>query len=223
MVMVAVMSILLTVAAQQWSFLTRRELERELTFRGERLLLALNEHQARVGGAPPTSLEDLTKPPRPVLPRVWPDPMTARYDGNGDLVEGTGEWQVIRVGDPAAGASPTTRDQGGFRERRPSGPATPAISGLRGVHSASEELSIGAWRDTPPGTPYNEWRFEVQFGRTDTGTAGGREARIDERPPGFGGLRAPGGPPVRNPLIGAQPGAQPGGRSGRSPPRPPGR
>jgi hypothetical protein len=182
---VAVMSILMTVAAQQWSFVVRRELEKELIHRGERIQLAIWEYGTRTGAPPLLKLEELTKRPRPLLPGVPPDPMTARYDAHGKLVEGTGEWHVLRLvpqGQPLIPGQPA--------REIPSSP-------IRGVRSKAKDdlLSIGAWGDVPPGSPYSAWEFVVSQ------TGGGGPVRQvfvpqPQYPPGFGGLRLPGGPPI---------------------------
>lgn len=198
MVAVALLSIFLTAAARQWSFIQRRELEKELIHRGERIQLALLWW--RSGGQPlPNKLEDMTKGPRRVLSSVPWDPMTARFDHEGKLQESSGSWTLIREGDlpPQPGAQ-TQRDEveerrGGERQSRMQVQA--GAGGIRGVHSSSELESIGAWEDVPAGSPYTEWRFELMAGVTATAAPQGRLPDIDY-PPGFPGLRKPGGPPV---------------------------
>lgn len=204
MVAVAIMALVLTAAARQWSFVMRRELERELIYRGGNIVNAIQEYQASGQSQQlPTKLEDLTKPPRPTLRKVWVDPMTARYDGDGKLIEGTGEWEFLHPNASAAG-----RGRGGSNQQRRQnnpqvGNSRLNIQGIVGVASKSEELSIGSWADSPPESPYTEWRFEVvslnqatgqvnTFNRTGVRTSNPGEVR----PPGFGGTaRKPGDPP----------------------------
>ena len=209
-VLLAIMSIFMTVAAQQWSFIIRREKERELIFRGQLIALAMEEY-AQGGRGVPTGLDVLTKRPRPALRKVPDEPMTARYDKDGKLVEGTGEWKLLRQGPPVTSTSQpaeeVTPEEQREVEKRATGP-------ILGVASRSEELSIAGWNEVPPGSPYSAWRFEAR------GAGGGRggppppDSRGHELPlpPGFGGLRVPGGPPVTTfptaPVAGGQ---RPGG------------
>jgi len=101
----AVMAITLTVVVREWSFVHRRAMEAELKFRGEKIMRALLEYQYMQGkglkpaSRPITNYETLekflTEGPNPVLPGLPPDPMTARYDERGELVEGTGHWGLV--------------------------------------------------------------------------------------------------------------------------------
>jgi type II secretory pathway pseudopilin PulG len=205
MVAVAIMGIVLTAAAQQWSFILRRELERELIYRGGNIVTAIQEYQTSAQNQRlPTKLEDLTKRPRPTLRKVWVDPMTARYDGDGKLIEGTGEWELLR---PSAPSGQQAGRSGGRQQPRTNNPRAGNsrlnVQGVVGVASKSEELSIGSWGDSPPESVYSEWRFEVvslnqstgqvnTFNRTGVRTSSPGEVR----PPGFAGTtRKPGDPP----------------------------
>ena len=214
LVMMTIASIVLAVAATDWSFVVRREKERELIFRGVQIARAIEEWQQSAGKAPPTSLEQLTKPPRPTLRKAYADPMTALYDDEGELLEGTGEWAYIGPGSETAvppgppGASGSAPASGSAA--RPStsrGDGTPRITAILGVQSTSEELSIGTYHDAPPETAYVEWKFRV-LGLNEGANrqVGGFEI---PRPPGFGGLRLPGRPPVQQLRTG--PGSPPGG------------
>jgi type II secretory pathway pseudopilin PulG len=189
--LIAIMSIFMTAAAQQWSFIIRREKERELIFRGQLIALAMEEY-AQAGRGVPTSLDLLTKRPRPTLRKVPDEPMTARYDKDGKLVEGTGEWKLLRqaVTDPRArkASEDATPEEQREAEKRETGP-------IQGVASRSEELSIAGWNEVPPNSPYSSWRFEARGTQQNLShqQKGGHEMPL---PPGFGGLRVPGGPPV---------------------------
>jgi type II secretory pathway pseudopilin PulG len=127
----AVMAITMAVVAREWSFIHRRAMEAELKHRGEKIMRALLEYQYMQGkGLKPASrpisnyetLEKfLTEGPNPVLPSLPPDPMTARYDERGELVEGTGKWGLVvrttatqgrQSGRPGTSAPVTT---GGFQ------------------------------------------------------------------------------------------------------------
>ncbi|MEM7248949.1 MAG: hypothetical protein AAF533_26720 [Acidobacteriota bacterium] len=196
---VAIMGIFMAAASQQWSFIVRRELERELVYRGSRYQSALDEHRARTN-ALPTKLEDLTKLPKPSLRRVWADPMTARYDQDGELIEGTGEWKLIGPQNPAnrgVGQATTSGRSGSRLNRRNRGPRTQAI---RGVSSQSEEISIASWGEGfSAETAYNEWTFEV----LDLVRSSNRTAATHNTPdqpeipvPGYPGIERPPGAPA---------------------------
>ena len=194
MATVAVLGILMTAAAQQWSFIERREMEKELIYRGQSIAAAIDEWRRQAQNQRlPTKLEDLTKGPRPTLRRVWHDPMTARYDRNGELEEETGMWELVtpmRPGGPGGTNNPRASQPG-------SGPGGVNIQGISGVASKSEELSIAGWANVPPGSPYTEWRFEVlnvSPQQVNQPLQGG--VSNEQRPPGYGGdARAPGAPP----------------------------
>ena len=193
MVIVAIMAVMLTVASQEWSFILRREKERELIFRGQLIVSALEEYEAQGRGAP-VSLDQLTKRPKPALRMVPPDPMTARYDEEGKLVEGTGQWKLLRPGTGAGAPKPPGEGEEQDPAEKERQERAESGGPILGVASRSEELSIGAWNDVPANAPYSSWKFQRQ------GTSGqpGVEQRRQDLPfpPGFGGLRAPGGPPV---------------------------
>lgn len=208
MAMVGVLAVLMTVAAQQWSFIERREMEKELIYRGQSIAAAIDEYR-RMGQNQrlPTKLEDMTKGPRPTLRRVWHDPMTARYEDDGDLVENTGQWELLT---PGRGHAPP-----GSGQPQPPPLNSPLnIQGISGVASKSEEVSIAPWINVPAGSPYTEWRFEVLNLNPNVAATqqGGGYDESSPRPPGYGGdARAPGGPPPPNSPLGT------GLRGGRRP------
>jgi type II secretory pathway pseudopilin PulG len=83
MLAVALMGITLTVAARQWKAVVQREKEAELLFRGIEIQSALAAYSAQQkkgrvvpGEIYPLTLEELTKPPKPVLRKAYKDPMT---------------------------------------------------------------------------------------------------------------------------------------------------
>ena len=210
LVMMTLASIMLAVASTQWSFIVRREREKELIFRGTQIVRGIDAFRAK-NSRLPTTLEEMTKLPNPVLRQEWADPMTARYDDDGKLVEGTGQWQYIAQGDatgsgppgghtgppgtpgPASGSATgpaTTSSSGASQGRRGGLGSTPQIVPFEGVASTSDEEAIGSYADLGSGRKYSEWRFRV-FAST------GLQGRLDlPRPPGFGGYRSPGGPPI---------------------------
>ncbi len=88
---VVLIGLTVTAAAQQWKTLVQRELEADLLARGIEVqnaiaLFSATKKAGRVmpGEIYPRSLEELTKPPKPFLRKVYTDPMT------------NGEWDYIR-------------------------------------------------------------------------------------------------------------------------------
>jgi type II secretory pathway pseudopilin PulG len=91
MIALTVMLIFLTVAAQQWSSVERRENEKELLFRGKQYTMAIKKYQMEHGGAYPTSLESLIEPgPRRLryIRKLFRDPMAP-----------DGKWGIL-IADP---------------------------------------------------------------------------------------------------------------------------
>ncbi len=98
MVMMAVtlMGFLMTVAAKQWKTMIQRELEMDLLVKGMEIqsALALYSTTAKAGRVMPgeiypQTLAELTRPPKPLLRKVYLDPV------------GHGEWELVRA--PAGG------------------------------------------------------------------------------------------------------------------------
>jgi type II secretory pathway pseudopilin PulG len=205
MVLLAVSAILLTAAAQKWSFILQREREKELIFRGTAIARAIQDFQTAQNRLP-TSLEEMTKTRPPLLRQAYADPMTAKYGKDGKLVEGTGEWTHVvlgrrgtpptrTLGTPPVSGDDTSEDAtGDARDDRRGGARTPNIVGFNGVKSKFEEDSIGTYQGSEPGQPYTEWKFMPLSADPLAGNqhVGGT---VTVYPPGFGGLRAPGGPP----------------------------
>src|SRR4029453_14273581 len=78
MIGLTVMAIFLTVVAQQWSTMVRRENEKELMFRGTQYSKAIRKYQMEHGGAYPPRLEELMElGPRRVryFRKLYRDPM----------------------------------------------------------------------------------------------------------------------------------------------------
>ena len=78
MIGLTVLAIFLTVAAQQWSTVERREREKELIFRGNQYARAIKKYQLEHGGAYPTALNQLLEPgPRRLryIRKLFRDPM----------------------------------------------------------------------------------------------------------------------------------------------------
>jgi type II secretory pathway pseudopilin PulG len=94
MFLIVVMSIGASAAVKQWKTVVQREKEADLLAHGIEIQTAIGAYsttmkQGRVvlGELYPLSLEELTKPPKPLLRRFYKDPIT------------TGDWEIIR--DPA--------------------------------------------------------------------------------------------------------------------------
>ncbi len=94
MVMFAIVliSLSMTVAAKQWKTMVQRELEADLLAKGIEIQSALALYSTTMkagrvvpGEIYPNSLADLTRPPRPFLRKVYPDPV------------GHGEWELLRA------------------------------------------------------------------------------------------------------------------------------
>ena len=91
MLAVVLMGIALSVAAKQWKAVVQREQEADLLSRGieiQNALTAYSAQQKKGRVMPdeiyPLTLEELTKPPRPVLRKAYTDPITG------------GDWEYIR-------------------------------------------------------------------------------------------------------------------------------
>ena len=91
MLAVVLMGISVTVAAKQWKAVVQREHEAELLARGIEIQNALAVYSAQQkkgrvvpGEIYPLTLEELTKQPKPVLRKVYTDPITS------------GDWEYVR-------------------------------------------------------------------------------------------------------------------------------
>ncbi len=89
---VVLIGISLSVAAKQWKIMVQRELEADLLAKGIEIQNALALYSAKMkagrvipGEVYPNSLADLTRQPKPVLRKVYLDPV------------GRGEWEVVRA------------------------------------------------------------------------------------------------------------------------------
>ncbi len=92
MIGITLLLIFMTLVAQQWSSLERRENEKELIFRGNQYAKAIKKYQGEHGGAYPTSLESLMElGPRRLryIRRLYRDPMAP-----------DGKWGIL-IADPS--------------------------------------------------------------------------------------------------------------------------
>ena len=93
MVMIAItlMGLAMTAAVRQWKTMVQRELEADLLAKGIEIQTALAHYSANAkagrvlpGEVYPQTLADLTRPPKPLLRKVYLDPV------------GRGEWELLR-------------------------------------------------------------------------------------------------------------------------------
>ena len=165
LVVLAVMSVLSSVALPAWRHAAQREREAELIFRGEQYARAIMLYQRRTPGAYPPDVETLVE--GRFLRRAYRDPMTA--DGRFRLVRqselaapsGAGA-SGGTAGDDAGGeAGAGTRESAGVRQgARPFGDRDDDAGGVDGnvvgVASRSERTSIALYKGK---SKYSEWVF----------------------------------------------------------------
>lgn len=91
MIVIVLMGINMTVAAKQWKTVVQRVKEADLLAHGVEIQEAIAAYSANIkkarvamGEAYPLTLEELTRPPRPVLRKVYADPITG------------GDWEYVR-------------------------------------------------------------------------------------------------------------------------------
>ena len=92
MIAIVVIGVNLTVAVRQWRMMVQRELEADLLSKGIEIQQALALYSARMkagrvmpGEVYPQSLAELTGPPKPLLRKVYVDPLTH------------GAWELVRT------------------------------------------------------------------------------------------------------------------------------
>lgn len=95
---IVLIGIVVSIAAEQWSMVSRRAKEAELLYRGGEIYLAIQRYSTKVPGVPqyPEKLEDLLKDPRSsqtirYIRKITKDPMTGEdwvfvYAGNGRVM-----------------------------------------------------------------------------------------------------------------------------------------
>ena len=173
LVVLAVMSLMLSMALPVWHHAARREREAELIFRGEQYARAIMLYQRQTPGAYPPDVETLVE--GRFLRRAYRDPMTAdgefRLVLQSELAALSGPGAAGRGGDdesPEQADAPLRRLGGGAGERpgfmqgaRPFGGrdrnAPGGVDGnIVGVVSRSEETSIALYKGR---SKYSEWVF----------------------------------------------------------------
>jgi type II secretory pathway pseudopilin PulG len=191
LVVLAVMSLMLSMALPVWHHAAQREREAELIFRGEQYARAIMLYQRQTPGAYPPDVETLVE--GRFLRRAYPDPMTAggefRFILQSELAEFSGPGAAAGApddGEPEeAGDGPRrqrrredVRDRPGFmRGVRPfanRGERTPggADGNIAGVVSRSEETSIALYNGQ---SRYSDWVFLGEG--PAAGQAGGESGR----------------------------------------------
>ena len=214
----AIMSLLLSVALPAWRHAAQREREAELIFRGEQYARAIMLYQRQTPGAYPPDVETLVE--GRFLRRAYRDPMTP--DGEFRLIlqsasaGSSGPRAAGRAGDPGgnAGGDSRTLRQGNEAGARPGflqgvrpfgdrGRDTPGgVDGnIVGVVSRSEQTSIALYKGR---SKYSEWVFVNEGSATGIEDGGPGQPRSGRADP-FGGRMGP------LPGVGRMGGLTPGG------------
>jgi len=143
-VAIAVMSILMAAAVPIWSHLMKREREKELLFRGNQYVEAIDRFYRKFGRLP-LQIEELQK--TKCIRRHYPDPMTK-----------DGQWELIRF---TGGPRQAGRRLPGSKSAQPL-----ATGSIIGVVSKSREKSILIYQGKDH---YNQWKFSYQLSPTQKG------------------------------------------------------
>ena len=137
-VAIAVMSILMAAAVPIWSHLMKREREKELLFRGNQYIEAIDRFYRKFGRLP-LQLEELAK--TKCIRKLYPEPMIK-----------DGKWQLIYF---QGGAQQARRRLPGGESDQPL-----ATGSIIGVVSKSSEKSIMSYQGK---NHYNQWKFAYQL------------------------------------------------------------
>ena len=170
LVVLAVMSLMLSMALPVWRHAAQREREAELIFRGEQYARAIMLYQRQTPGAYPPDVDTLVE--GRFLRRAYRDPMTAGGEFRLILQSELSEFGGAGGAEPAAGGAsaeegdgPRRDDAGdrpGFMQGvRPFGDRDERESGgvdgnVAGVVSRSEEASIALYKGQ---SRYSDWVF----------------------------------------------------------------
>ncbi len=190
LVMVAVLTVLMSVAMPVWRHETQREKEEELVFRGLQYVRAIRLYQAKNQNLPP-SIDALVQ--GHFLRKKYKDPIT--NDDFVPLSAATGAaGQIGQPGQPGGQSGrggPSPQRGQSAPSQNPSAAPSPfsgqgsVAGGILGVASKSKAESIRIYQGR---THYNEWQF-VFVSAQPGGGPGGRG-----QPGGPGGRGQPGGP-----------------------------
>ena len=171
LVVLAIMSLMLSMALPVWHHAAQREREAELIFRGEQYGRAIMLYQRQIPGAYPPDVETLVE--GRFLRRAYRDPMTAggefRFILQSELSEFGGAGGAPGAAPEEAEGGPARRRQGDEARDRPGfmqgirpfanrGESTPGgVDGnIAGVVSRSEETSIALYNGQ---SKYSDWVF----------------------------------------------------------------
>ena len=194
LVMLAIISVVVSVALPVWRTVTQREKEEELIFRGQQYARAISLFQRRFANAYPPSIDVLVE--QKYLRKKYKDPMTADGEfqvlyqgsalampggraGQGSTVPGAGTSNMNTGGRVVGGVTSSTGSGLTITVGRGAGPQ----GGIIGVASKSTEKSIRLYEGH---SKYNEWQFIWL-----PGAMGGRGGAAGV--PGGRGGRGPGG------------------------------
>ena len=173
-VLLAVMSVAVTVALPLWSSVIQREREEELLFRGWQYAEAIRVFQARHGRLP-VQLKELYEVRPRVIRQLWEDPLSD-----------SGEWQLIMAGTPkqnqggqpggqvvGGGVGPSGRREGSPQVRdQDEGPTAFGENTFGQATSENTTGPIEGVRPTAKGTSfrsflgkteYSEWEFRASM------------------------------------------------------------
>lgn len=203
LVMLAVMSVMLTVALPVWRQTAQREKEAELIFRGQQYARAIALFQRKYANAFPPSVDVLVE--QRFLRKKYKDPITGDdfqvLPASALSLTPTSPQVASRPGAIATPISPSQPGRGGSPGASPSaGPfatpfsqAGPAAGGIAGVASKSKDQSIRLYNGRQH---YNEWHFTYQaFMPRQPGVAPGMPGGT-VRPGGAPGPARPGATPL---------------------------
>lgn len=214
LVMIAVMSILMMLAVELWSWVKRRDNETELIFRGKEYMEAIQRYHAKYNGYPP-DLETLLK--LKYIRKLYPDPMTK-----------SGKWKVLHpdslvqtgqagtivptgggksVPDVKTGGDEDQDILGKSKDKDDEEPEVETTGPVVGVVSRSKKTSIRLYNNQ---TTYNKWVFafalqQPQQKQPPNGAPGNPNQGGKPVKPGTGGNRSPqqNPPPQQQPPPGS--------------------
>jgi hypothetical protein len=162
--------------AQRWSFIQQREVEEELELRTFRILRAVIEYQSPpvLAGTVqyPAKLEELEKVVPRVIASVPPDPLTARYDDEGELLKDTGRWGPVQWRPGGAPGQQTTFNLISCDQK-----VTTPTTFMVGIRSCDDRTAIRIFPGvTEEPAPYDETVFTLECIKTPLQQGGQQQA-----------------------------------------------
>ena len=137
-VAIGVMSILMAAAVPVWRHVMKREKEKELLFRGNQYIEAIDRYYRKFGRLP-IQLEELLK--TKCIRKLYTDPMTK-----------DGKWELINF---RGGLPEDRRRLPGAESSQPL-----ATNSIIGVYSKSKDKSIFIYQGK---SQYNQWKFSYKL------------------------------------------------------------